>query len=255
MGILNITPDSFSDGGQFNTIDKAVERAKRMEEAGADIIDIGAESTRPNHQPISVAEEIARVVPFIEAIKAEITVPISIDTYKADTAEAAIQAGASVINDVWGAKYDSKMAAIAAKYEVPIILMHNRDQAHYDDLIEDMIQDLQESIDIVRQAGVKDEQIVLDPGIGFGKTIEQNYEVLQQLDLLKRALPYPMLLGASRKSFISKVLPVTADARDNATGATTCFGIMKGIEIIRVHDVTRNVELAKMMDAMIRGVI
>lgn len=254
MGILNITPDSFSDGGHFNSLDKAIEQAKRMEAAGADVIDIGAESTRPNHQPVSAAEEISRVVPVIEALKQEITLPISIDTYKATTAEAAIRAGASMINDIWGAKWDKEMAPIAARYDVPIILMHNRDNTDYTHIIEEMIRDLQESIEIVRQAGVKEERIILDPGIGFGKTAEQNYQVLQQLDVLKQAFPYPMLLGASRKSFISKVIDVPADKRDNATGATTCLGIMKGAEIIRVHDVERNVELAKMMDAMLRGI-
>lgn len=253
MGILNITPDSFSDGGNYNTLEKAVEQALHMEAMGADIIDIGAESTRPNHIPVSAAEEVERVIPFVKAISECVSLPISIDTYKSATAEAALQAGASIINDVWGAKADPLMAHVAATYNVPIVLMHNRDNLHYTSLIEEMIQDLRESVAIAKQAGVRDENIILDPGIGFAKTLQDNYEVLKHLDVIKEAFPYPILLGASRKSFIGEVIPLPASERDNATGATTCFGIMKGAQIIRVHDVKRNVELAKMTDAMMRG--
>lgn len=253
MGILNVTPDSFSDGGSYTTIEKAVQQAKRMEREGADIIDVGGESTRPDHKPVSVKEEIRRVIPVINKLKEEIEVPISIDTYKAETAAAAIEAGAEIINDIWGAKKDPNMASVAAKYDVPIILMHNRDNMNYDDLIEDMMNDLQESITIAKKAGVKDEQIVIDPGIGFAKTIEDNYTVMANLERFREKLPYPLLLAASRKRFITKVLDIPPQERDNATGATTCLGIVKGANIVRVHDVKRNVELAKMMDAMLKG--
>lgn len=254
MGILNRTPDSFSDGGRYSSVEKAVEHAKQMEEAGAHIIDIGGESTRPNHKPVTEEEEISRVVPIIEALKKSLSIPISIDTYKAGTAAKAIEAGAEIINDIWGAKQDPKMAEVAAKYDVPIVLMHNRESTQYDSIINDMIVELQESIDIVRKAGVKNEQIILDPGIGFGKELADNFLVLQELDKLIEALPYPFLLGTSRKSFITTVLDLPAEKRDNATGATTCFGMVQGAHIMRVHDVERHVELVKMMDAMRKGV-
>lgn len=253
MGILNITPDSFSDGGKYNSIDKAIEQAQQMEVDGAHIIDIGGESTRPNHEPVSIDEEIERVVPVIEAVKEHIQIPISIDTYKAKTAEAAVRAGASMINDIWGAKKDRAIAQVAARYDVPIVLMHNRDDLVYDHLIEDVMTDLRESISIAKGAGVKDEQIIIDPGIGFGKTLPDNYVVLQHLETIIREVGYPMLLGTSRKSFITEVLSIDAQDRDNATGATTVFGIMKGAEILRVHDVKRTVELVKMTEAMMNG--
>lgn len=253
MGILNITPDSFSDGGRYDDVEQAVERALQMEAEGADIIDVGGESTRPDHDPVSTEEEIERVVPVIEALKQVLSIPISIDTYKSATAEAAIQAGAEIINDIWGAKYDTNIARVAASYNVPIILMHNRNNKTYDSLIEDMIKDLEESISIAKQAGVKDEHIILDPGIGFGKHVKDNYIVMQHLERFTEYFPYPLLLGTSRKSFISEVLSIEPNERDNATGATTCLGITKGAHIVRVHDVKRNVELTKMMDAMLRG--
>lgn len=254
MGILNITPDSFSDGGRYANLDKAVSRAKQMIAEGADLIDVGGESTRPDHKSISPQEEMQRVLPVIEALKSEVTVPISIDTYKAETAEAAIKAGAEIINDIWGAKHDPDMSSVAAKFDVPIILMHNRTNKSYGSLINEMITDLQMSIDIVKRSGVKDSNIILDPGIGFGKTLEHNFIVMNHLERLCNAFPYPFLLGASRKSFIGSVLPNAAEERDNATGATTCLGITKGIKIVRVHDVKRHVELSKMMDAMLRGI-
>src|SRR5699024_6000871 len=214
MGILNITPDSFSDGGKYNSIDKAVEQAVQMEVDGAHIIDIGGESTRPNHDPVSIDEEIERVVPVIEAVKKHVHIPISIDTYKAKTAEAAVQAGASMINDIWGAKKDRAIAQVAARYDVPIILMHNRDDVVYDHLIEDVITDLGESIAIAEEAGVKAEHIIIDPGIGFGKTLPDNYVVLQHLDKIIKEVGYPLLLGTSRKSFITELLPIDAQDRD-----------------------------------------
>ena len=253
MGILNATPDSFSDGGTHNTIEKAVLHAKQMEADGAAIIDIGGESTRPDHDPVSVEEEIARVIPVIEAVKNEVSVPISVDTYKAETAEAAVKAGADIINDIWGAKWDREMGSVVAKTGVPIILMHNRNHTDYNSIMDDLIEELSESIAIVKQAGVDDSQIILDPGIGFGKTLKDNYTVLQQLEKIPQALPYPLLLGTSRKSFITEVLDIPAPERDNATGATTCIGIEKGARIIRVHDVKRHVELAKMTEAICKG--
>ncbi|HLR72334.1 MAG TPA: dihydropteroate synthase [Pseudogracilibacillus sp.] len=254
MGILNITPDSFSDGGNYDSIDKAVKQARKMEEDGADIIDVGGESTRPDHDPVSVEEEINRVVPVIEALKREISIPISIDTYKAKTAKQALDAGAEIINDVWGAKKDPEMANVAAEYEAPIILMHNRMNKLYENIIEEMIEDLQESVDIVKAAGVEDKQIIIDPGIGFAKELEDNFFVMKHLDKITTHFSYPLLLATSRKSFIRTILDIPARERDNATGATTCLGIMKGARIVRVHDVKRHVELAKMTDAMVKGV-
>lgn len=253
MGILNITPDSFSDGGQYADVERAVERALQMEAEGADIIDVGGESARPDHRPVSEKEEIERVVPVIEALHKHLSVPISIDTYKAKTAEAAIQAGASIINDIWGAKHDPNIADVAVQYDTPIILMHNRTNKIYKSLIDEMIADLEESVAIVQRAGVRDEQIILDPGIGFGKHLADNFNVMRHLERLTGHFPYPFLLGASRKSFISKVLPSEPDERDTATGATTCLGITKGAHIIRVHDVKRTKQLSLMMDAMLKG--
>ncbi|XKF67502.1 dihydropteroate synthase [Virgibacillus necropolis] len=252
MGILNVTPDSFSDGGSYTTIEKAVAQAVEMEKQGADIIDIGGESTRPNHDPVSEEEEISRIVPAIKAVKESVNIPISIDTYKAETARAALEAGADIINDVWGAKKEPEIANIAAKYDVPIILMHNRTNKNYESLIEDMKKDLLESVEIALQAGVKKENIILDPGIGFAKTVKDNLVAMNHLEVFVE-MGYPVLLGASRKSFIGNILDVQPEDRDNGTGATTCMAIQKGVQIVRVHDVKRNVELAKMMDSMVAG--
>lgn len=253
MGILNVTPDSFSDGGKYDRLDEAVERAIQMEKEGADIIDIGGESTGPDHEPIDADEEMRRVLPVIEAVREKVSLPISIDTYKAETAKAAIEAGADIINDIWAATYDAEMAEVAATYNVPIILMHNRKTKEYDSIIDDMILDLEKSIEIVKAAGVEDEQIILDPGIGFAKYPRDNFVVLKHLDRLTEHFAYPFLLATSRKSFINEVLPSQPHERDNATGATTCLGITKGVQIVRVHDVKRTVELTKMMDAMTKG--
>lgn len=252
MGILNVTPDSFSDGGSYTTIEKAVRQAIEMEKQGADIIDIGGESTRPNHRPVSVEEEIDRIVPAIKAVKEAVRIPISIDTYKAETARAAVKVGADIINDVWGAKREPEIANVAADYDVPIILMHNRANKNYASLIDDMKSDLLESIEIALKAGVKKENIILDPGIGFAKTQEDNLAAMNQLEVFV-GMDYPVLLGTSRKSFIGHILDVPPEERDNGTGATTCIGIQKGVQIVRVHDVQRNIELAKMMDAMKAG--
>ncbi|WP_077620180.1 dihydropteroate synthase [Bacillus sinesaloumensis] len=250
MGILNITPDSFSDGGSYVDLDAAIKHAKEMVEDGADIIDIGGESTRPGYERISDEEEVARVVPIIKALVKEVHVPLSIDTYKSEVAKQAIEAGAHIINDIWGAKADLKMAEVAATYGVPIILMHNRDNKNYKKLIEDMIADLEESIQIAKDAGVKDHNIILDPGVGFAKTFENNIETMRQLDRFKE-LGYPILLGTSRKSFIGKIFDLPPTERDEATGATTCHGIQKGCDIVRVHNVKLNARLAKMMDVLV----
>jgi dihydropteroate synthase len=250
MGIVNITPDSFSDGGKYNTVEAAVRHVKQLVAHGAKIIDIGGESTRPGFIKVEVEDEIKRVVPIIEALSSEIDVPISIDTYKSEVAEAAVKAGASIINDVWGAKFDPKIADVAAKYKVPIILMHNRNDRNYYDLMSDIVLDLAESIQIAKKAGVSDELIILDPGIGFAKTPEQNLQVMNGLDQIK-ALNYPLLLGTSKKSFIGEVLGTEVNERLEGTGATVCLGMTKGCEIVRVHDVLPILRMTKMMDAML----
>ncbi|MED1269508.1 dihydropteroate synthase [Bacillus mycoides] len=250
MGILNVTPDSFSDGGSYNEVDAAVRHAKEMKNEGAHIIDIGGESTRPGFAKVSVEEEIKRVVPMIQAVSKEVKLPISIDTYKAEVAKRAIEAGAHIINDIWGAKAEPEIAEVAAYYDVPIILMHNRDNMNYRNLMADMIADLYESIKIAKDAGVRDENIILDPGIGFAKTPEQNLEAMRNLEQLN-VLGYPVLLGTSRKSFIGHVLDLPVEERLEGTGATVCLGIEKGCEFIRVHDVKEMARMAKMMDAMI----
>jgi dihydropteroate synthase len=249
MGILNATPDSFSDGGKYNNLEQAIERAKEMVENGADIIDIGGESTRPGYTVISEEEEIERVVPVIEAIAKHVQVPISIDTYKAKVAQSAIEAGAHIINDIWGAKADEGMAAVAAKYNAPIILMHNRNNRDYSFFIRDVLNDLYESINIVKQAGVRDEQIILDPGIGFAKDLNENILMMQNLDTLT-ALGYPVLLGTSKKSMIGQVLDLPVKERMEGTGASVCYGIQKGCQIIRIHDVKEMSRMAKMMDVL-----
>lgn len=250
MGILNVTPDSFSDGGNYTTLEKAVKQAVLMEEQGADIIDIGGESTRPGHASVTAEEEIERVVPVISALKEKINIPISIDTYKAETARKAVEAGADIINDVWGAKREPEIVKVAAELGVPIILMHNRTNENYISIIEDMKQDLEESVQIALDAGVAEENIILDPGLGFAKSAEDNLVVMNNLEQLV-AMGYPFLLATSRKRFIGSVLDLPADERDNGTGATTALGIAKGAHMVRVHNVKQNVEIARMMDAML----
>lgn len=252
MGILNVTPDSFSDGGKFNEIEAAVSQAKKLVEDGADIIDVGGESTRLGAEYVTEEEEIKRVVPIIKAIKKELDVTISIDTYKSKTAEEAIKAGADIINDIWGAKYDKNIAKVAAKYNVPIILMHNREAKPYENLMEDVINDLQESIDIALEAGVKKENIILDPGIGFAKTYEENLVVMNNCEVIK-GMGYPVLLGTSRKSMIGLTLNLPVNERVEGTLATTVMGIMKGMEFIRVHDVLENKRVAVMTDTILKA--
>lgn len=254
MGILNITPDSFSDGGKFNEIEAAVERAKQLVADGAKIIDVGGESTRPGYTRISDEEEIARVVPVIKAIRAEIDAVISIDTYKSAVAKAAVLAGADVINDIWGAKRDPEIAKVAAELRVPIILMHNRDNENYKDFWLDAVRDLEESIRIVKDAGVLDEHIWLDPGIGFAKSMTQNVWMMQHLNDLVN-MGYPVLLATSRKRLIGNVLNLPVDERMEGTGATVCYGVQLGCHMVRVHDVKEMTRMTKMMDVLTGKVV
>ncbi len=249
MGILNVTPDSFSDGGKYNHLDHAVLHARQMIADGADILDIGGESTRPGHERISDEEEISRVVPAIGAISKGVQVPISIDTYKSKVAKSAVDAGAAIINDIWGAKEDPEIADVAAETGVPIILMHNRNDRNYSNFIRDVLNDLYESIMIAKKAGVNDDQIILDPGIGFAKDLRENLEMMRHLDTLV-SLGYPVLLGTSKKSMIGGVLDLPVSERTEGTGATVCYGIQKGCQIVRIHDVKEMSRMAKMMDAM-----
>lgn len=250
MGILNITPDSFSDGGKYNELDVAVSRAIKMVEEGADIIDIGGESTRPGAQKVNQEEELERVIPTIQAVSNVVDIPISIDTYKYEVARQAIEAGASIINDVWGAKAEPKIAELSATYRLPIVLTHNRLDRNYTNLMDDVISDLKASIAICELAGVEDDKIILDPGIGFAKSYEQNIEVMQNLDKIA-ALGYPVLLGTSRKSMVGAALNLPPEDRLDGTQATVCYGITKGCHIMRVHDVLQVSRAAQMMDVLI----
>jgi len=249
MGILNITPDSFSDGGKYNQIDAAVRRAITLVEEGADIIDIGGESTRPGASKVSEEEEIERVIPIIKAIANAVDVPISIDTYKSEVAKQAIEAGASIINDIWGAKAEPKIAEVAASKKVPIIITHNRRNSGYLDFVPDVLADLKESIIICDQAGVENDKIILDPGIGFAKTYEQNIEIMKNLDKIVE-LGFPVLLGTSRKSLIGVALDLPPQERLEGTQATVCYGMIQGCHIMRVHDVLQIARAAKMIDVL-----
>lgn len=251
MGILNVTPDSFSDGGLWDHPDKAVEHALRMAAEGADIIDIGGESTRPGHKPVGLEEELARVLPVIESIhRAAPHLPLSIDTYKAEVARQAIAAGAHIINDIWGCKADPEMASVAAAADCPIILMHNRQDREYTNLSSDMSADLKESIDLALAAGVKPANIILDPGIGFAKDFNENLQAMMLLDGLTE-FGYPLLLATSRKKFIRTVLDLPSDDVVEGTAATVAFGIAQGCQIVRVHDVSLIKRTVKMCDAML----
>ena len=253
MGILNVTPDSFSDGGKYNEVDMAIEHAKEMISQGADIIDVGGESTRPGHTVISDEEELSRLVPVIEKLSKEVEAPISVDTYKSTVAEGALKAGAHMINDIWGLQKDTNMANIIAKYNVPVVIMHNQDGTEYKaDIMEEMCRFLRHSINLALEAGVKPENIILDPGIGFGKTPGQNMEVMDRLDELNY-LGYPVLLGTSRKSMIGKILDLPPEHRVEGTVATSVMGTIKGVDIVRVHDVVENYRALKVADAIVRG--
>lgn len=252
MGILNVTPDSFSDGGRWNTAEKAQSHTREMTDDGADIIDVGAESTRPGGQPLTAEEEIERMKIFLPVVLGESSVPVSVDTYHWKTADYALHAGAHMMNDIWGLQYDhGEMAEVAGCHQVPVIVMHNKADTNYNgDVIEEMKIFFDKSLDIALQAGVKEENIILDPGIGFGKDGNQNMEVLRRLDELVRAFPCPWLLGVSRKRFIGAILDLPAGERDEGTGAAGLWGINKGCSILRVHNVPMAVRMAKVWDAL-----
>jgi dihydropteroate synthase len=251
MGILNVTPDSFSDGGKYNNVEAAVAQAKKMVAEGAKIIDVGGESTRPGYERISDEDEIARIVPVIQALVAEVPAVISVDTYKANVARAAVEAGAHIINDIWGAQAEPEIAHVAADLNVPIILMHNRDNTDYGaNFWMAAKADLEKSIAIARDAGIPDSHIILDPGIGFAKTTAQNIEMMQHLDDLV-AMGYPVLLATSRKSMIGNVLKLPVEERLEGTGATVVYGIEKGCHMIRVHDVKEMARATHMADILV----
>ncbi|MGF9978769.1 dihydropteroate synthase [Viridibacillus arvi] len=251
MGILNVTPDSFSDGGKYNDLEAAVAQAKQMVADGAKIIDIGGESTRPGHTQISVEEELSRVIPIIKELRKEVHVLISIDTYKAEVARQAVLAGAHIINDIWGAKYDPEIASVAAELNVPIILMHNRENEEYGANFWEVAKaDLEKSLQIAKVAGVPDAHIWLDPGVGFAKSHHENILMMQSLPQLVE-MGYPVLLATSRKRMIGNVLDLPVTERVEGTGATVCFGIDKGCHMVRVHDVKEITRMTKMMDVLL----
>ena len=252
MGILNVTPDSFSDGSRYQTLDAALSQAERMIGEGAAIIDIGGESTRPGHEKITDQEEIERVVPVIEAVKRQFDVPVSLDTYKYEVAKAGLSAGADLINDIWGLKWDGRLAPLIAESGAACCLMHNRKQMDYKDYLLDFMDDMRETLRIADDAGIKREKIMLDPGVGFAfaKTYEQNLSIIKHLDLLKE-FGLPVLLGTSRKSVIGTALDLPVDEREEGTVATTVMGRMKGGTIFRVHDVKKNYRAMKMAEAIL----
>lgn len=252
MGILNVTPDSFSDGGSYNTLDKALFHTEQMIKDGASIIDIGGESTRPGYIKITDDEEISRVVPVINAVKKNFDIPVSVDTYKSAVAEAALSSGADLLNDIWGLKYDDKIAGVAKKYEVPVCIMHNREKAQYNDFLNDVLNDLKQSLEIASNAGIANDKIIVDPGIGFAKSLEQNLTLTNHLEIL-HTLGYPILLGTSRKSMIGLTLDLPKDERVEGTIATSVIGVMKKSMFIRVHDVKENYRAVKMTEAVINS--
>lgn len=251
MGILNVTPDSFSDGGKFQDMDAALYHAKEMVNDGADILDVGGESTRPGHTQITEQEEIERVVPVIERLKQEFDVPVSIDTYKSVVAESALKAGADLVNDIWGLKYDKHMASLISRYQAACCLMHNRHEAIYQDFLPDFLNDMRDTIRLAKNAGIPDDKIILDPGVGFGKNYEMNLEIIREVGQMQQ-LGYPILLGTSRKSVIGLTLDLPSNQREEGTLATTVYGMMKGCAFVRVHDVKANRRAILMTEAILR---
>ena len=249
MGILNVTPDSFSDGGKFNQMDAALYHAEEMIRDGADIVDVGGESTRPGHTVISDDEEISRVAPVIEAIKSRFDIPVSIDTYKGKVTEAALKAGADLVNDIWGFKFDHKVAELTAQYGAACCLMHNRSEPTYQDYLNDVVADLRECVRIAKDVGISDDKIILDPGVGFGKTYQMNLEIINHVDVL-HSLGFPILLGTSRKSVIGQTLNLPTDQRVEGTLATTVVGVLKGCAFVRVHDIKENKRVIQMTEAI-----
>ena len=250
MGILNVTPDSFSDGGKWDNLEAAKKHVADMIEEGADIIDIGGESTRPGYTMLSDDEEISRVVPAIRMVKEHFDVPVSVDTYKSAVARAAIEAGADLVNDIWGLKYDPKLAGVIAEAGLPCCLMHNRKEPDYKEFMPEFLEDLRETLRIANKAGIPREQIILDPGVGFGKTYENNLEVIRRLDEMHE-LGCPVLLGTSRKSVIGLTLDLPADQRVEGTLVTTVLGVEKQAAFVRVHDIRENARAIKMTEAIL----
>ena len=249
MGILNVTPDSFSDGGRYNRMDAALFHTREMIREGADIVDVGGESTRPGHKKISDEEEISRVAPVVEKLKREFDVPVSIDTYKSGVAAAGIRAGADLVNDIWGLKYDERMAAVIAKSGAACCLMHNRKEAVYNDFLKDFLEDMRECVRIADQAGIERDRIILDPGVGFGKTYDMNLEIISRMEILHK-LGLPVLLGTSRKSVIGLTLDLPADQREEGTLVTTVYAVQKRCAFVRVHDVEKNRRAIQMTEAL-----
>lgn len=251
MGILNVTPDSFSDGGHYDQLDKALFHTEEMIKEGCDILDIGGESTRPGYCKISEEEEIARTAPVIEAVKARFDIPVSLDTYKYRVAEAGLQAGADLINDIWGLKYDEgQMARTIAEYGAACCLMHNRKEPEYEDFLPDVLQDMRDTLGIAKKAGIADKNIILDPGVGFGKTYAHNLEVLRNLEAFL-ALDYPWLLGTSRKSVIGLTLNLPAGEREEGTLVTTVQAVQAHWNFVRVHNVKANARAIRMMEKIL----
>lgn len=249
MGILNVTPDSFSDGGNYTETDRALFHVEQMLKEGADLVDIGGESTKPGYVPVPEEEEIRRIYPIIEAVKSRFDVPVSLDTYKSKVAKAGIEAGADLINDIWGLQYE-EMAEVIAKAGLPCCLMHNRREAVYGNFMEDVAADLARTLHIARKAGISEDRIILDPGVGFAKTYEQNLEIINRLEEL-RIFECPILLGTSRKSVIGLTLDLPTAERLEGTLVTTVMAVMKGCSFVRVHDVKENVRAVKMAEAIL----
>ena len=253
MGILNVTPDSFSDGGKWNRMDAALDHVEQMLDEGMDILDIGGESTRPGYTLISDQEEIERVVPMIEAVKSRFDVPISLDTYKSNVAKAGLAAGADMINDIWGLKYDAQMAQVIAQAGVACCLMHNRKAQDYNAFFRDMLDDLGQTLAIAQKAGISRDCILLDPGVGFAKSYENNLECVRRLPELIAAFDLPVLLGTSRKSMIGLALELPSDQRVEGTIATSVMAAMAGCMFVRVHDVQANKRAVRMTEAIVYG--
>lgn len=251
MGILNVTPDSFSDGGRYSRLDAALSHAEKMIKEGADIIDVGGESTRPGHVQITDEEETERVAPIIEALKKEFDIPVSVDTYKSRVARAALTAGADLVNDIWGLKYDPDMAAVIAESGAACCLMHNRESVDYVRFIPEFLDDMRECVRLADEAGIARDRILLDPGVGFGKTYEMNLEIISRLYIMHE-LKLPILLGTSRKSVIGLTLDLPAQEREEGTLVTTFFGVQQGCAFVRVHDVEKNKRAVKMTRALMQ---
>ena len=254
MGILNVSPDSFSGDGVRNDVGLALEQALRFQNDGADIIDVGGESTRPGSIPVDLDEERRRVIPVVRSLVSKLSIPISVDTYKPRLAEEAIGVGASMINDIWGLKHDISMASIVSHSNVPVILMHNQDGVEYSDLIPDVIDSLSKSIEYAIDSGIREENIILDPGIGFGKTPSHNLQLIRRLGEIK-AMGFPVLIGTSRKSTLGLVLDLPVDDRLEGTAATVAISIANGVDIVRVHDVREMKRVSLMSDAIVRDMI